>query len=47
MPEVHGNTEGIRESQLNELAALYECPFEWNEFAPRDLLTELARHSCA
>ena len=47
MPEVHGNIEGIRDSQLAELSALYDCPFEWNEFAPRDLLTELARHSCA
>ena len=47
MPEVHGNTTGIRDSELAELAALYDCPFEWNEFAPRDLLMELARHSCA
>lgn len=47
MPEVHGNTAGIRESQLAEIAALYDCPFEYDEFAPRDLLMELARHSCA
>ena len=47
MPEVHGNVTGIRDSELKELAALYDCPFEWNEFAPRGLLTELARHSCA
>ena len=47
MPEVHGNITGIRESQLAELAALYDCPFELDEFAPRDLLMELARHSCA
>ncbi len=47
MQEVHGNTAGIRESQLAEIAALYDCPFEYDEFAPRDLLMELARHSCA
>ena len=47
MPEVHGNITGIRDSQLAELKAIYDCPFEWNEYAPRDLLTELARHSCA
>ena len=47
MPDVHGNIEGIRESQLAQLKAIYDCPFEWNEFAPRDLLIELARHSCA
>ena len=47
MPEVHGNITGVRDSQLAELAALYDCPFEWNEFAPRGLLEELARHSCA
>lgn len=47
MPEIHGNTEGIRETQLRELESLYDCPFEPDEFAPRDLLRELARHSCA
>ena len=47
MPEIHGNTAGIRETQLRELEAIYDCPFEMNEFAPRGLLTELARHSCA
>ena len=47
MPDIHGNITGIRDSQLAELKAIYDCPFEWNEYAPRDLLTELARHSCA
>ena len=47
MPEVHGNITGIRDSQLAELNAIYDCPFEWNEYAPRELILELARHSCA
>ncbi len=47
MQEIHGNITGIRDTQLAELKAIYDCPFEWNEYAPRDLLTELARHSCA
>ena len=47
MQEIHGNTTGIRDTQLAELKAMYDCPFEWNEYAPRDLLQELARHSCA
>ena len=47
MQEIHGNTTGIRDTQLAELKAMYDCPFEWNEYAPRELLTELARHSCA
>ena len=47
MPEVHGNITGIRETQLAQLAALYDCPFETDEFAPRRLIEELARHSCA
>ncbi|MBR3019396.1 MAG: GTPase HflX [Clostridia bacterium] len=47
MPDIHGNITGIRDTQLAELKAIYDCPFEWNEYAPRDLLTELARHSCA
>ena len=47
MPEIHGNTEGIREAQLREMEMVYDWPFEQDEFAPRDLLRELARHSCA
>ncbi|MBE5783205.1 MAG: GTPase HflX [Clostridiales bacterium] len=47
MSQVHGNITGIRDSQLAELEAIYDCPFELDEFAPRDLLLELARHSCA
>ena len=47
MQEIHGNITGIRDTQLAELKAMYDCPFEWNEYAPRELLTELARHSCA
>ena len=47
MPEVHGNITGIRETQLAELAAIYDCPFEADQFAPRELIQELARHSCA
>ena len=35
MPEVHGNITGIRDSELSELKALYDCPFEWDEYAPR------------
>ena len=47
MSQVHGNITGIRDSQLAELEAIYDCPFEPDEFAPRDLLLELARHSHA
>lgn len=46
MQEVHGNITGIRDSQLLELASIYDCPFEPDEFAPRELIEELARHSC-
>ncbi len=45
--EVHGNITGIRETQLQEIAAIYDCPFEPDQFAPHELLEELARHSCA
>ncbi len=47
MPQIHGNLEGIRDTRIKELEAIYDCPFDTDEFAPRDLLTELARHSCA
>ena len=47
MQEVHGNIAGIRDTQLAQLAAIYDCPFEPDEYAPRELIEELARHSCA
>ena len=47
MQEVHGNIAGIRDTQLAQLAAIYDCPFESDEYAPRELIEELARHSCA
>ncbi len=45
--EVHGNIGGIRDSQLAEIQAIYDCPFDVDEFAPQDLLTEMARHCAA
>ena len=45
--QIHGNTEGIRATALAEMALLYEYPFEWDEFAPQDLLRIIARYSCA
>ena len=42
--EVHGNIAGVRETQLAELAAIYDCPFDTDEFAPRELLEELWPH---
>ena len=47
MPEIHGNLTGIRDTQKKELEALYDCPFEPDEYAPREMILELARHSCA
>ncbi len=47
MPEIHGNTEGIRQSALRQLQTLYEYPFEADEFAPAELVRILARFSAA
>ena len=47
MQEVRGNIAGLRDTQLAQLAAIYDCPFEPDEYAPRELIEELARHSCA
>ena len=45
--QIHGNIEGIRASVLQEMAMLYEYPFELDEFAPQELLKILAAYSCA
>ena len=45
--QIHGNIEGIRASALQEMAMLYEYPFELDEFAPQELLKILAAYSCA
>ena len=45
MPDIHGNTEGIRQTALRQLQTLYEYPFEADEFAPAELVRILARFS--
>ena len=45
MPDIHGNTEGIRQSVLNELKTLYDYPFEPDEFAPEELARVMAGYS--
>ncbi len=36
MPEIHGNTEGIRKSVLDELSALYDVQLETGAFMSHD-----------
>jgi GTP-binding protein HflX len=44
---IRGNTEGIRESALNELERLFDMEFERDEFLPDRLLSLLVRHTDA
>lgn len=39
---IHGNTEGLRSSLLQELETLYEAEIDRDVFAPRSLLLALA-----
>lgn len=47
MPEIHGNTEGIRKSVLEELTALYDVQLEPGQFMPQDLLQSLCGYSAS
>ena len=47
MPEIHGNTEGIRKSVLDELTALYDVQLEPGQFMPQDLLQSLCGYSAS
>ena len=48
MPQqIHGNTEGIRNTALSELACLYDLEIPEEEFAPAELITMLAEKSAA
>ena len=45
--EVHGNIDGIRDSLLEKLNALYDYETEEDSFLPRGLMKLLAEYSCA
>ncbi len=47
MPEIHGNTEGVRKSVLDELCALYDAQLEPGAFMPQDLLQSLCGYSAS
>ena len=47
MPDIHGNTEGIRKSVLDELSALYDITIEQDRFMPQDVLERLCAYSAA
>ena len=47
MPEIHGNTEGIRKTVLDELATLYDVQLEPGQFMPQDLLESLCGYSAS
>ena len=48
MPQqIHGNTEGIRNTLLSEMAQLYDMEIPEEDFAPRELIALLAEYSAA
>ena len=47
MPEIHGNTEGIRKTVLDELTTLYDAQLEPGQFMPQDLLQSLCGYSAS
>lgn len=47
MPDVHGNIEGIRNSTLAELKAIYDYPVLPDEFMPQELLLQLCGYSAS
>ena len=47
MPEIHGNTEGIRKTVLDELTTLYDVQLEPGQVMPQDLLQSLCGYSAS
>ena len=45
MPEIHGNIDGVRNSMLAEMKAIYDYPIEADVFMPQELLTQLCGYS--
>ena len=41
--KVHGNLEGVRDSLIETLAALYDVEVDEDAFLPRELMQTLAR----
>lgn len=47
MPDIHGNTEGIRNHMLSEMKALYETAVPADSFLPPELLAQLCDYSAS
>ncbi len=47
MPEIHGNTEGVRTSVLKTLETLYDVTIDSEEYLPIELASVMGRYSCA
>jgi GTP-binding protein HflX len=45
MPDIHGNTEGVRKSIFGELKAVYDEPVPSDQFMPQELLSRLCGYS--
>lgn len=47
MADIHGNTEGIRQTVLNELKALYDAAIPSDSFLPQEVITALCGYSAS
>lgn len=47
MPDIHGNLEGVRNSLLTELKALYDLALPDDQFMPQELLSQLCGYSAS
>lgn len=47
MPDIHGNTDGIRNTILAELKALYDYSVPADQFMPQELLSQLCGYSAS
>ena len=45
MPDIHGNIDGVRNSMLSEMKAIYDYPIPSDSFMPQELLTQLCGYS--
>jgi len=45
MPDIHGNTEGVRKSMLAEMKEMFDFPVAADQFMPQELLSRICGYS--
>ena len=47
MPDIHGNIDGVRNSMLAEMEAIYDFQMPSDQILPQELLTQLCGYSAS